>query len=297
MLASATRARPHSVGLPVLALLVGSIAIGSAPLLVRYADVGPAAIGFWRLLLALPVLWGLLAWQRPARTLWLPHGAGWWPVVVTGFIFAADLAIWHWAVHLTSVTNATLLAHCAPIFAALGGAWFFGEVLRRQFLFGLCVTLLGAGFLFAGRAHFSSENLLGDLLAFITAIFYASYILATKWSRQSLNTVAAMAWNSSFACIGLWLIAFLSGEHIMPHSNQGWFAAWGLALLTHVCGQSLFTFAVASLPAGFSALGLLLSPAVSMIGAWLLFHETFGGWQAIGIFIMFSGILLAKPSK
>ncbi|RYF91164.1 MAG: hypothetical protein EON95_15560, partial [Caulobacteraceae bacterium] len=42
--------------LPIIALLAGACAIGFAPIFVRLTETGPAAGGFWRLALALPML-------------------------------------------------------------------------------------------------------------------------------------------------------------------------------------------------------------------------------------------------
>ena len=40
----------------ILALLVGACVIGAAPILVRFGDAGPAAVGFWRLVCSVPLL-------------------------------------------------------------------------------------------------------------------------------------------------------------------------------------------------------------------------------------------------
>src|SRR3546814_4980674 len=42
--------------LPILALIVANIALAFGPWFVRLADVGPVAAGFWRLTLAVPLL-------------------------------------------------------------------------------------------------------------------------------------------------------------------------------------------------------------------------------------------------
>jgi len=47
------------------ALLAGAACIGFAGIFVRLSDIGPVATGFWRLLLAAPVLW-LLSLPTPA---------------------------------------------------------------------------------------------------------------------------------------------------------------------------------------------------------------------------------------
>ena len=54
-------------------LLAGACIIGLAPILVRWADAGPAAIGFWRLLLSLPLLMAL--WYAPLLVYFNDMGA------------------------------------------------------------------------------------------------------------------------------------------------------------------------------------------------------------------------------
>ena len=49
---TAAERQHHPLGFP--ALLLGNVALAFGPWLVRLSDVGPVAVGFWRLLLALP---------------------------------------------------------------------------------------------------------------------------------------------------------------------------------------------------------------------------------------------------
>ena len=76
--------------LPLIALLAGACAIGFAPIFVRLTETGPAAGGFWRLALALPLL-ALFTFRKsepspPQPTL---------PLIQAGVLLAADQAIWH----------------------------------------------------------------------------------------------------------------------------------------------------------------------------------------------------------
>ena len=61
--------------LAFVALLTGAVGIAFAPIFVRLSEVGPGATAFYRLLLALPVLWLFEAFaacwkcvQRAVRT-------------------------------------------------------------------------------------------------------------------------------------------------------------------------------------------------------------------------------------
>jgi drug/metabolite transporter (DMT)-like permease len=55
------KAGPAPAGLALVALLAGAAGIAFAPIFVRTSEVGPVATAFWRVLLALPILW---AWME-----------------------------------------------------------------------------------------------------------------------------------------------------------------------------------------------------------------------------------------
>ena len=77
-------------GLAFAGLVVANVALAFGPLFVRLADVGPVAVGFWRIALAAPVLVALALARR-----WRPSAVArgvWVAVAIGGLCFAADLA-------------------------------------------------------------------------------------------------------------------------------------------------------------------------------------------------------------
>ena len=102
------------------ALLVGAACIALSPIFVRLSEAGPTATAFWRVALAVPVLWILFFLKTKAKS---QRYSGKWPLLLAaGFAFAGDLGFWHASVQLTSVANSTLLANLAAIFVTLAGA-------------------------------------------------------------------------------------------------------------------------------------------------------------------------------
>src|SRR3712207_1358971 len=75
------------------ALILANLFLAMGPWMVRLADVGPVAAGFWRLALALPSLL-LIAGGSP-RGKGLPPLGLIAVISVGGLFFAADLAAWH----------------------------------------------------------------------------------------------------------------------------------------------------------------------------------------------------------
>jgi drug/metabolite transporter (DMT)-like permease len=293
---SLVRTQQNTPGIALLALFSGAIAIAFAPIFVRLSHVGPSATAFWRLTLALPALWLWLFMEKRGRTAY-GHSLVIRDFIrfsVVGLCFAGDLAVWHWSIRLTSVANATLLANFAPVFVALGGWLLFGERVRRTFLFGMGAALAGMTLMVGSSLQISLQHLWGDALGFITAMFYAGYILAVKRLREDFSTAPIMAWGSTVTSVALFLLTLLSGERFLPVSTQGWWPLLGLALISHVGGQGLIAYALAHLLAAFSSVGLLLEPVMATIFAWLLLSETVTPWQTLGGGLVLGGIYVAR---
>ena len=102
-------------------LLVGNVALAFGPWLVRLADTGAVAAGFWRLALAIPLL-GLLSRAAGQPPRW-PGRAVFIAIALAAFFFAADLAAWHLGIRLTKLGNATLFGNISSFFFAGWGLW------------------------------------------------------------------------------------------------------------------------------------------------------------------------------
>lgn len=289
------------------ALFAGAFCIASSAIWVRLSELGPMATAFWRVALALPVLWAWAGWvatpahRESARRLR-------WPLAAAGACFAGDLALWHGSIVLTSVANATLLANFAPIFVTLAVWLLFRQRPGGRFLIALAVALggtlvlIGASLSGSGNAvpafgrapaTDSSMRLLGDALGIGTAMFYAAYQLFISRVRSRVTTASVMAW-SSLVCAALLLpIALASGEPLLPASRQGWALLAGLALVSHVAGQSLIAYAIAHLTPTLASVGLLLQPVVAAAFAWSVLGEAVGLQQVTGGMIVLTGIGLA----
>lgn len=291
-----TASAGHSDLRALTALITGAVLIGFAPIFVRLTDVGLTACGFWRMALALPLLGVMMV--RETGGVKIKPGIGW--LLLAGAFFTGDLAFWHQSIHFSSVANATLMTNLAPVFVTLASFLFFGKRFRAVFIAGIALSLLGAVVLMSGSAKLGERNLSGDLLACVSAAFYAGYILGVSRARQRYGAMEIMFWASLSSAVLLGILGTLQGDVFMPQSMHGWRVLIGLALLSHVAGQGLIAWALAHLSAAFSAVGLLVQPIAAAIFAWVLLAEPFGTLQALGGAIVLAGIVtcrLAMPPK
>src|SRR5215203_5438182 len=113
------------------ALLLGAVFIALSPIFVRLSEAGPTATAFWRVALAVPVLWILVfsvnqSLGNFSRKKLL--------LLAAGIAFAGDLAFWHKSIEFTSVANSTLLANLASIFVTLAAWVLWRERPRALFV-------------------------------------------------------------------------------------------------------------------------------------------------------------------
>jgi drug/metabolite transporter (DMT)-like permease len=277
----------------LMLLLAGATCIALSPIFVRVSEAGPTATAFWRVALAVPLLWGAYF----ARGSALPRGdpERWALLAAAGAAFAGDLAFWHSSIKLTSVANSTLLANLASLFVTLALWAFWRRRPSRTFLVGLTAALAGVALLVRTSLEFSPTALAGDALGVVTAIFYAAYILAVKGLRdRGERTLHLMAVTTTITALFLLPVALASGERMLPVTALGWGFLIGLALVSHALGQGLIAYALAHLPAAFTSVGLLFQPVMAALFAWVLLSEPLVALQIVGGLVVLGGIYLAR---
>ena len=276
----------------------GALAIAFAPIFVRVSEVGPLSTAFWRLLLAWPALWVWTVMERRRRPdIRRPSRCtDYLRLAAAGLFFAGDLSVWHWSLRFTSVANSTLLVNYAPLWVTFAGWRLFQDRIEKPFLAGLVSALLGATLIVGASFQIRLEQVKGDLLALTASFFYAGYLLSITRLRRDFSTAAIMTWSTVGCTVILLAVTLLSGEKFFPGSPWGWLILLGLALISHIGGQGLITYALAHLPAAFSSVTLLLQPVFAAVLAWLLLAEALGAGQALGGLLVLVGIFLARKS-
>lgn len=278
------------------ALLLGGVLIGLSGIWVRLSETGPIATGFYRLAISVPVFWAVLLFlpSKPDPAAPKPTWRQYLLLLWAALFFVCDLATWHWGLMLTSVTNSTLLANFVPIFVTLTAWVMFRQKPTRLFMIALAITMVGAVILVGKGFSLSTETLPGDLLSIATAGFYAGYLLTVARARVYFSTAMIMAWTAFIGSLFLLPMALLSGENVVPVTWFGWGIALAIGLGSQVAGQGLIAFAIAHVPAAFSAVTLLVQPIAAAVFAWLMLGEPIGINQYIGGAIILIGIVVAR---
>ncbi len=287
--------KPQATGLPFMALLAGGVAVGLSPVFVRLSDVGPLASGFFRLALALPVLWLIQALTpEPATIAAKPDARDRALLVLTGAIFGIDIICWHMALTHTSVADATLISNTAPIMVAIGAVFLFKEHMKPLFMVGLGLAITGVASLALQKAGGVEppNRLIGDGFAIGAAISYAIYLLMVAHLRKRHGTQRIVMYTTVFAGFVMLPTALIFSPAMLPVSLNGWLILLALALISHIGGQVFMTYALAHLPASFSSLTQLMQAVVAAIAAWAILNEPLTAMKLVSGAAILIGIYL-----
>ena len=275
------------------AALVGgnvALAVGSWP--VRLADSGPVSAGFWRLILAVPVLLLLARANRQpltgfSRRTWLiMAGAG-------GF-FALDIASWHIGIGMTRLGNATLFGNSGSLILMAWGVIALHRRPNRAEGLALVAALGGSAILLGRSLEIDDQALAGDLFCLLAGFLYAFYILLLQGARANLGSWTLLAWSSLAGAPIMLAIALLLGEPVWP---QHWGPILMLAFGSQVVGQGLLVYALKHFSPLVIGLALLTQPVVSVVVGWLVFGEVLGPLDGLGMVLVGMGLVLARGSE
>ena len=271
------------------ALVVGSCSLAFGPWLVRLADVGPVAAGFWRLALALPFLW-LVARGLGQPVHWPRRGL----IVLTAFaafFFAADLAAWHTGIHMTKLGNATLFGNISSFAFAAWGLWLARRLPSPMQAVALSLAAIGAALLIGSSAELSARHLRGDLFALAAGLLYTGYLIAVERGRGGLAPLPLLFLASAFGAAMLLPFSLLLGEQVMPGD---WTPVLLLALGSQVLGQGLLVYAIGSVPPLVVGLALLTQPAISALIGWVAYRESLSTLDWLGAAAIAVALVLVR---
>lgn len=287
--------RPDSGGIAFLALMLGNVALALGPWLVRLADVGPIAAGFWRLALAAPLLLLLLAFPSPRRMVPRLPGLLWATLAIGGFFFAADLAAWHSGILRTRLANATLFGNTSSFLFVIYGFAQARRLPGRMQAFALLLAFVGAALLLGRSYELSPRNLVGDLFCLLAGLFYLVYLISVDRARATLGSLQTLAFATLFGVAPLLLFALALGEPILPHD---WTPLLLLALGSQVLGQGCMVYAIGLLSPLVVGLTLLTQPIVSAAIGWYVYGEKLGAGDLIGAAaIAVALVLVRRPAR
>jgi len=283
---------------PVLAVLVGAVAIAFSGILFRLSHVSASTGAFYRCVFALPPLWFLARREtrRYGRQKTRAIALAW----VAGAFFAADLILWHNGIEQVGAGLATVLGNTQVVLVGLLAWAILGERPQRSSLAAIPIVgfgvLLISGVLESGA--YGSNPGLGVLYGLLTAVAYSGFLLVLREGSRDLRRPAGPLFTATFAsAVGCAAIGAVVGDLDLTPSWAaiGWLIL--LALSSQVLGWLLISTSLPRLPAVVTSILLTFQPVCSVAFAALIVDESPSLLQLGGAACILAGLLTATIGR
>jgi drug/metabolite transporter (DMT)-like permease len=296
-MAAALDLRARLIARPVQAALVGAFCIAFSGILFDLANVSASTGAFFRCLWALPILLPLAFLEdrrfgpRPRRGRLI---AG-----VAGIFFAADLILWHRAIHEVGAGLSTVLGNLQVVFVGPLAWVILGERLRRRSIAAIPIAL-GGVVLISGilEAHaFGRRPGLGVAYGVTTALAYTGFLLCLRQSGADVRRLAGPLSDATVVCAACCVVAGLAlGDLDLVPSLPAtlWLVALGVS--SQAIGWLFIALSLPRLPAALTSVLLTLQPLLSIMFAALILSERPSLLQLLGAMGVLAALLLATAT-
>lgn len=288
-----TEPHGHSHRWALVACFVGVIAWSSGPLMVRGISAEVTAFTSVRLWLSIPVM-SLAAIIGGGRlTLDLYRRS-----LLPGVLFLGSMATGFASFQHTSIANATLISNLQPVLMLLVAPRLFGE---RPTVLRVCLAVAAVGGIFmviVGAAPGGEAGVAGDLFAVANLLIWSTYFVFAKRARDAGahagSFLAGVFTIAAFATIPWVLVVRPDFGELGGHDMVLVLAQIAVAGLI---GHTTITWSARYLDITLVSLLNLLSPALSMAGAWLIYDQSMRVVQVLGATTMMVSIAFVVATR
>lgn len=272
---------------PKLALALGILCISIFPVLVRLQLTNGLISAFYRMFIAAVLL---LPYVIITKKFKLPQSKILIPAIISGIVFATDIAIWNIAIQKSSATQATLLANLSPVWVGIGSFLVLKNKPSINFWIGTTIALLGMVVL-VGFETFRQLNFdLAFVLALLSGMLYATYILISKNILSQVDILSFMSIVLVSSSLFLALICAINGESFIGFSNTAWLVLFIQGAVCQLTAWLLISYSTQHLQATRVSLSLLGQAVLATLLAWLFLDEKMSWLRIMGAVFLLLGI-------
>ncbi len=270
----------------VLAALLAVTAWGIGPIFNKALSVSTSSIVFYRMLIGLPIMIVMAYMNGGSLNKKVIRKAA-----VPGFIFGMSFISGFAAVKMTSIANATMVGTLQPVLVLFVAPKLFGEKITLRKLLYSISAMIGVLVVVMAAASTSGAHLNGDLLAVLNVFIWTTYFVMSKKRRdEGIHSWSFLA--AVFLCAAIIVLpygAITSNDLGAMHVSDWWYVM-GMAVGPGVIGHGMMTWAQGHIDVSLASMLGLISPVISSVLAWFVFHQSLTPLQLLGGVIVLASL-------
>lgn len=279
-----------------LLILLSASCFGVMGILAKYAYAADVSIGtllFFRFFFAAVLFWSWIFYKKTSYRLPIKQIPTLFMMGTGGYAMMAVLLFTSFS--LLPVSLAAMVFYLYPVFVVILTSLLSKQSLEISKLIAILFSLIGLYFMLG--ANLSQLNIVGLICALGCAILYAVYIVQTEKIQNYISPFVSSAYVTSFAAIALFIFTILRQDFTLEIHSSGWFAIFGISFFSTFLAILTFAMGIERIGSSKAAILSIFDPIVTVLLSSVLFHETLGQTQKLGIVVILISTLLTHVSR
>ena len=199
-------------------------------------------------------------------------------------------------VGLTTAANTALVYSTSPVWGMLLGFALGLERPRLAGVLGICLSLVGVGFIVYGGLEFAGTSLVGDALILAAAVFWGSYTVLSLGLLERYPPISLAAYSMLLGGLVAFPLSLFDPHTLDPAAIDAttWTAAAYSMLFSSAFGFAAWGSGVSRVGANRVLIYQYLVTLIGVSAGIVLLGESFGPGQLIGAAVIVAGVYLAK---
>ena len=272
---------------PRISLVIGVLSISIFPVLVKWAPVSGLTSAFYRMFIGFIAL---LPFVLIKQKLEIPAKSQWLPVIISGIVFGSDIAVWNLSIHYSNATQATLLTNLSPVWVGIGTFLFMPDKPTLRFWLGTVLAISGLVILIGTDTFIQMKFDKGFMLAILSGMLYATYMMISKTALNHLSVVSFMTYSMGVSSAYLLVICLVTDQPLWNFTPVVWSVLAIQGLVCQLLGWLALNYTVKKMDAKRVSLSLLSQSIVTGLIAWIFINEKISLQMIIGGLVILAGI-------
>lgn len=269
-------------------------------LAVAFADIGPGAAGFYRMLFAALLFYLSLKWRKIPTLL-----SGLQSTLYTGLagvFLAVDLILWHQSIYIVGPGIGSILTNCQVFFMALLGLFLLKERPSLHFVMAIILAFTGLYLLLLPEIT-TSLGIKGVVFGIASGLAYAICLYFLKVNAElperGGDQIAQMLNLSIWAALVLLGYALFTGESLAIRDGQTLAMLIIYGVMVQFIGWLLVNRSIGAISLGLAGLILLLEPVITYFVDVMFLHKASSAVQIGGALLTVIAVYIGstKPPQ
>lgn len=250
----------------------------------------PISLTFYRNLLSIPFFFVMLKYNNVPLKVTKSQTK---QLAILGLLASATALSLYSSYNYISVGMSTTIHYIYPVLVTAACIIIFGEKISRDKVVSLILSTMGITLFFEG-----SINITGILIAFMSGVFFAGYLLFMD--KSGLNTIYQFKitfYTAAFSSMYLFIFGVISKNLVFTMTFKGWFFTVLVAVFVSFLANTFVALGVKYVGPTVTSIVGMLEPITSIVMGILFINEPITLRNILACVLILLGVLIVSLSK